>query len=268
MTPEQWHRTWVAPGEARRAIAAENRAQRLAAKAERKAKWEADMAYWAATKEERAAVKREKARVRAAEKNKLNPPEVRRAYEKNYREKRKDCPVWKAKREAIRRRFNEKQKSLNAPAIAARKSERDAKKAMELAGKEERRLAREAAAAERKRVLALNPKVKRVRLTDEDRKDARRAEKRNYKHRRRCRIREQEAKATPSQIRELKKSAKGRCFYCRAKVKMLTLDHIVPIAKGGGHTLDNIVFACHACNSEKRDLHPNEYAHKHGLLLV
>lgn len=271
LTPEQWQRLVVAPAEAKKAATAKRRAERKARQAveeaERKARWDAKVTYWAATKDEREAAFKEKQKAKI-KKLREESPEVLRQREREYFERHKDCPEWRARRKASQDRHKSKQREMNAPAIAARKAEREAKKAKESAEKEERRLAREAAAAERKLVLASKPKVKRVRLTDEQRKESKRAEKRNYKHRRRCRIREQEAKATPLQIRELKKSAKGRCFYCRAKVKMLTLDHIVPIAKGGGHTLDNIVFACHACNSEKRDLDPSEYAQKHGMLLV
>jgi len=32
-----------------------------------------------------------------------------------------------------------------------------------------------------------------------------------------------------------------------------TLDHVVPIAKGGDHSLDNLVTACLSCNSKKHD---------------
>lgn len=126
-------------------------------------------------------------------------------------------------------------------------------------GRHEARMKREALARHRR---------PRIVLTPGQRLDAKRLWKRNCKHLRRARLRGQDGGATASEVRQLKKSAKGRCFYCRAKVKMLTLDHIVPIAKGGGHTLDNIVFACHLCNSKKRDLDPGEYAKKHGLLLV
>lgn len=127
---------------------------------------------------------------------------------------------------------------------------------------------RKAQAEERARLKSLRPKKQQVRLTDQQRLEAKRRDKRNYKHRRRALLRGLEAKATPKQISEIKKLAKGLCFYCRVKTKVLTLDHIVPIAKGGGHTVDNIVFACHACNSEKRDLDPAEYAKQHGMLLV
>lgn len=33
-----------------------------------------------------------------------------------------------------------------------------------------------------------------------------------------------------------------------------TIDHVVPISRGGGHVWSNVVLACWACNSSKRDL--------------
>ena len=42
----------------------------------------------------------------------------------------------------------------------------------------------------------------------------------------------------------------GRCAYCAAPGKM-TLDHVVPIALGGGHTATNVVPACAPCNLKK-----------------
>lgn len=32
-----------------------------------------------------------------------------------------------------------------------------------------------------------------------------------------------------------------------------TLDHVVPIIRGGGHDEDNLVVACRPCNSRKKD---------------
>ena len=40
------------------------------------------------------------------------------------------------------------------------------------------------------------------------------------------------------------------CIYCGA-TENLTLDHIVPIARGGSHSEDNLVVACGSCNSSK-----------------
>jgi len=41
------------------------------------------------------------------------------------------------------------------------------------------------------------------------------------------------------------------CIYCGIE-EGLTIDHIIPISKGGENTLDNIVPACLPCNNEKR----------------
>ena len=40
------------------------------------------------------------------------------------------------------------------------------------------------------------------------------------------------------------------CHYCRQS-KILTMDHVVPLSKGGNHTASNIVPACRSCNSSK-----------------
>lgn len=49
---------------------------------------------------------------------------------------------------------------------------------------------------------------------------------------------------------------KGICQYCGGKAE--NLDHVIPQAKGGGHTWDNLVAACKRCNSRKRDRTPQE----------
>ena len=50
--------------------------------------------------------------------------------------------------------------------------------------------------------------------------------------------------------------AKARCYYCAkdlAKAEA-TMDHLVPIARGGRSTPGNVVVACKSCNTQKRDL--------------
>lgn len=44
----------------------------------------------------------------------------------------------------------------------------------------------------------------------------------------------------------------NKCVYC-GSVNNLTLDHIIPIAKNGNHTENNLVIACQSCNSSKQD---------------
>jgi len=47
---------------------------------------------------------------------------------------------------------------------------------------------------------------------------------------------------------------KGVCHYCERPVgaAQLTMDHIVPLARGGTSTKSNLVPSCHACNQEKK----------------
>jgi 5-methylcytosine-specific restriction protein A len=55
--------------------------------------------------------------------------------------------------------------------------------------------------------------------------------------------------------------AKGVCHYCgqSTPLKALTMDHLVPIARGGRSTKSNVVTACKACNNAKRQLLPMEW---------
>jgi 5-methylcytosine-specific restriction endonuclease McrA len=50
------------------------------------------------------------------------------------------------------------------------------------------------------------------------------------------------------------------CQYCRHKFRTeeLTFDHVVPIAKGGRKTWENIVTACWRCNNKKSGRTPDE----------
>lgn len=43
------------------------------------------------------------------------------------------------------------------------------------------------------------------------------------------------------------------CQYCGKKVseKKLTVDHVVPLSRGGRHEWENVVAACSSCNNRK-----------------
>jgi 5-methylcytosine-specific restriction endonuclease McrA len=58
-----------------------------------------------------------------------------------------------------------------------------------------------------------------------------------------------------------RKRSEGYCYYCKKKVspKELTLDHIVPVIRGGKTTKGNIVPVCKECNSKKKYLLPIEW---------
>jgi len=55
--------------------------------------------------------------------------------------------------------------------------------------------------------------------------------------------------------------AKGICHYCGQNIfhRDLTMDHIVPLARGGKSTKGNLVTACKACNNAKKNLLPMEW---------
>lgn len=58
-----------------------------------------------------------------------------------------------------------------------------------------------------------------------------------------------------------RKCDKGVCGYCGRPVrpKELTMDHIVPIARGGRSIKGNVIAACKACNVAKKQLLPMEW---------
>jgi 5-methylcytosine-specific restriction endonuclease McrA len=47
---------------------------------------------------------------------------------------------------------------------------------------------------------------------------------------------------------------RGACYYCQKQFsrQQLTMDHIVPLARGGTSTKGNIVPACSDCNRNKK----------------
>jgi 5-methylcytosine-specific restriction endonuclease McrA len=52
--------------------------------------------------------------------------------------------------------------------------------------------------------------------------------------------------------------AAGRCAYCGKEAK-LTLDHVIPLSKGGKHSASNVVPACLRCNSSKKNYTVEEW---------
>lgn len=54
---------------------------------------------------------------------------------------------------------------------------------------------------------------------------------------------------------------RGKCYYCgrRFPPDELTMDHIVPIIRGGRSQKNNVVACCKKCNSEKQNRLPVEW---------
>lgn len=58
-----------------------------------------------------------------------------------------------------------------------------------------------------------------------------------------------------------KKLEKGVCYYCNQNVGRLdlTMDHLVPLSRGGKSKKGNLVPACKECNNKKKYLLPMEW---------
>ena len=57
------------------------------------------------------------------------------------------------------------------------------------------------------------------------------------------------------------KLAQETCYYCgrHTEKKELTMDHVVPLARGGKSSKGNIVASCKTCNTKKRTMLPLEW---------
>lgn len=81
-------------------------------------------------------------------------------------------------------------------------------------------------------------------------------------------ITEQDIRRERDRARDLRRSrwwqnrlARGICHYCGGTFAPgdLTMDHIVPLARGGKSTQGNVAPACKECNSRKKYLLPVEW---------
>jgi 5-methylcytosine-specific restriction endonuclease McrA len=78
--------------------------------------------------------------------------------------------------------------------------------------------------------------------------------KRAQRHNRRARLAAAPGSGvTEAQWQAILRRANGCCTYCGQPCAKLTMDHIVPIAKGGAHDVSNIAPACDTCNKSKGD---------------
>jgi len=104
-------------------------------------------------------------------------------------------------------------------------------------GKEQ--IAREASA----RWAELHPEE----FAERNRRIARKAE-----HVRKLRLRSGDVReVTDRDWRRLCARYDNRCAYC-GQAKKLTMDHIIPVVRGGRHSIGNLIPACRNCNAQKR----------------
>jgi 5-methylcytosine-specific restriction endonuclease McrA len=81
-------------------------------------------------------------------------------------------------------------------------------------------------------------------------------------------VSEQEIKKEREKARELRKSrwwqnriAQGICHYCGGTFppEELSMDHIVPVIRGGKSNRGNVAPACKECNNSKKHMLPVEW---------
>lgn len=71
------------------------------------------------------------------------------------------------------------------------------------------------------------------------------------KNRRRARLMEATGEVTAEEFAELCLLYEGKCLACGRDDIRMTMDHVVPLSKGGSNTIDNIQPLCMPCNSKK-----------------
>ena len=80
---------------------------------------------------------------------------------------------------------------------------------------------------------------------------------------------EKEIKEERAKARDLRKSRwwvnkisnNCKCYYCEVDLQKneVTMDHVVPVAKGGKSTKNNVVPCCKSCNNQKKHLGPVDW---------
>lgn len=91
---------------------------------------------------------------------------------------------------------------------------------------------------------------------------------RSIQHRRRARKKAAGGSYTPQEAAEIFKLQRGRCAYCKIKLRgEKHLDHITPIAAGGRNDKQNLQWLCAPCNHSKSDRDPLDFARQLGALL-
>ena len=96
-------------------------------------------------------------------------------------------------------------------------------------------------------------------------KDFAKISKRNSNHKRRALVRDGDV--TTIQLKELIDRSK-KCYWCEKKIgKLYHIDHVIPLASGGLHTISNLVVSCRQCNLSKNAKDPILFANSLGKLL-
>lgn len=163
-------------------------------------------------------------------------------------------------RKAVRRRLaheaNPEKRRLYTLKMKAEKPERDRLKKIEqekLAIKEQKRIERNRRKARNfylKNAEKVREKTAKYSRENPEKRSEYRA---NWRLRRYGQTEHYDALHAADKIRKLKAGLFGTCPYCKNEfpMKVLTIDHILPLSKGGIHIASNLTLACRSCNSSK-----------------
>jgi 5-methylcytosine-specific restriction endonuclease McrA len=187
----------------------------------------------------------------------------RRAYMNAYRESHppRDRRAYKAAYDAAHRSDAAAYREANRTLLAAKKAEwYKAHRASVLARVKNRAdQNKDAIAAYQAARYAANPD--KVKATVAAYRKANPDKKRHLENRRRARKAGNGGSHTLAERLEKFARLGNVCVYCRQS-KKLTVDHIIPLARGGTDNIENIVPACRSCNSRKNTKTAEEFNHQ------
>lgn len=90
-----------------------------------------------------------------------------------------------------------------------------------------------------------------------------------YAQNRRERKRRNMGQLSPDIVAILFAKQRGHCAVCRGEFekRLLELDHVIPLARGGLHADENMQLLCRTCNRQKGTSDPVDFMQRKGLLL-
>lgn len=193
------------------------------------------------------------------------------------RAKREDFTpeAWEARRAAKRKADNDRSHARIKERLAAESPEEREVRLAEVARKNADPVVREKNRQRAARYYAANKAACHARATEYWRahkteaavrekrwRDENKHKVRSYEHNRRAL--EVQTPMNPERVKALRKER--ICYYCGVGMTLepkhvctLTIDHLIPLTRGGTNADENLVAACLSCNSGKCDLLPEEF---------
>lgn len=87
---------------------------------------------------------------------------------------------------------------------------------------------------------------------------------RNYNRTQRARRKfalKAELSASTAEVKSWLDAQRAICSYCETEIPKdkIHVDHMMPLSRGGTHTIDNLAIACNKCNCSKNNKTPEEF---------